>query len=294
MVPAGARAFTRSMHQTPTPLPILVTGGTGKTGRRVAAGLESLGLPVRIGSRSAEIPFDWDDDATWGPVLDGVGAAFVAYAPELAFPGAAEVVRSFSRQAVACGVRRLVLLSGRGEAGAHRAEQFVMASGAEWTIVRCAVFAQNFDEGMFAAAIQAGVLAVPAGEVAEPFLDVNDIADVVIDALTDDRHAGQLYELTGPRLLTFAEAAALIGEAAGHPVEYVPVTGEAFEADLRAAGLPDEEAQGITWLFGEIFDGRNQSLSDGVQQALGRPPRDFADYARRAAATGVWSPQPVR
>ena len=160
--------------------------------------------------------------------------------------------------------------------------------------MRCALFAQNFDEGLFVEAVQAGVLALNAGEVVEPFLDVDDIADVVIDALTDARHVGQLYELTGPRLLTFADAAAEIAAATGRPVEYMPVTADEFQADLEAAGLPAEDAAGIAWLFGEIFDGRNESLADGVQEALGRPARDFSDYARRVAATGVWSPQPVR
>jgi uncharacterized protein YbjT (DUF2867 family) len=281
------------MTQTHHPLPTLITGGTGKTGRRVAAGLDALGLPVRVGSRRADIPFDWDDDGTWGPALEGVGAAYITYAPDLAFPGAAEIIDSFSRQAVAVGAQRLVLLSGRGEAGAVRSEEFVKASGAEWTIVRGALFAQNFDEGLFVESVRAGVLALNAGAVAEPFLDVEDIADVVVDALTDDRHVGKLYELTGPRPLTFADAAAEIAAAVGRPVEYVPITADEFRADLEAAGLPAEDAAGLAWLFGEIFDGRNQSLADGVQQALGRPPRDFSDYVRRAAATGVWSPQPV-
>ena len=293
MEPAAAPAFTRAMTPNTSPQPILITGGTGKTGRRVAAGLDALGVPVRIGSRSADVPFDWDDDATWSPALEGMGAAYITYAPDLAFPGAAEIIDSFSRQAVAAGVQRLVLLSGRGEAGAVRSEEFVKASGAEWTIVRCAVFAQNFDEGFFVEGIRAGVLALNGGDVAEAFLDVDDIADVVIDALTDDRHVGRLYELTGPRLLTFAEAAAEIGAAAGHPVAYLPVTSEELVAELRGAGLPDEDAEGIAWLFGEIFDGRNESLSDGVQQALGRPPRDFSAYVQRVADTGVWSPQPV-
>ncbi len=217
MVPS----FTRPMNQTPSPHPILVTGGTGKTGRRVAAGLDALGLPVRIGSRHADIPFDWDDDGTWGPALEGIGAAYICYAPDVALPGAAEIIGSFSRQAVAAGVQRLVLLSGRSEDGAVRAEEFVKASGAEWTIVRCALFNQNFDEGLFVEAVQAGVLALNAGDVVEPFLDVDDIADVVIDALTDARHVGRLYELTGPRLLTFADAAAEIGAATGRPVQYV-------------------------------------------------------------------------
>jgi len=280
-------------NQNTSPLPILLTGGTGKTGRRVAERLEALGLPVRIGSRRSDPPFDWDEPRTWAAALDGVGAVYVTYAPDIAFPGGAEAVDALVRQAVEAGVRRVVLLSGRGEEEAVRAEDLVKASGADWTIVRCAVFAQNFDEGAFVESVRQGALGLHAGEVAEPFLDVDDIADVVAAALTDDRHIGQLYELTGPRLLTFHDAMAEISAAAGRPVRYVPISSDEFLADLRGAGLPEDDAMGLTELFAAIFDGRNQSLADGVQRALGREPRDFADYARRVAATGAWNPEPA-
>jgi uncharacterized protein YbjT (DUF2867 family) len=281
------------MNNTTDPRPILLTGGTGKTGRRVAERLEALRLPVRIGSRRADPPFDWDEPSTWAATLDGVRAVYVTYAPDIAFQGGAEAVDAFTRQAVAAGARRVVVLTGRGEEEAEHAEELVKASGADWTIVRCAVFAQNFDEGLLVESVQAGTLAMPAGDVAEPFVDVEDIADVVTAALTDDRHIGQLYELTGPRLLTFHEAMAEVGKAAGRPVQYVPVSSEEFVAELRGAGMPEDEAVGLTELFAAIFDGRNQSLADGMQRALGRAPRDFADYARRAAATGAWSPAPI-
>jgi uncharacterized protein YbjT (DUF2867 family) len=281
------------MNNTTDPRPILLTGGTGKTGRRVAERLEALRLPVRIGSRRADPPFDWDEPSTWAATLDGVRAVYVTYAPDIAFQGGAEAVDAFTRQAVAAGARRVVVLTGRGEEEAEHAEELVKASGADWTIVRCAVFAQNFDEGLLVESVQAGTLAMPAGDVAEPFVDVEDIADVVTAALTDDRHIGQLYELTGPRLLTFHEAMAEVGKAAGRPVQYVPVSSEEFVAELRGAGMPEDEAVGLTELFAAIFDGRNQSLADGMQRALGRAPRDFADYARRAAATGAWAPAPI-
>jgi uncharacterized protein YbjT (DUF2867 family) len=281
------------MNDTTDPRPILLTGGTGKTGRRVAERLEALRQPVRIGSRRADPPFDWDEPSTWTAALDGVRAVYVTYAPDIAFQGGAEAVDALTRQAVAAGARRVVVLTGRGEEQAEHAEQLVKASGADWTIVRCAVFAQNFDEGLLVESVQAGALAMPAGDVAEPFVDVEDIGDVVTAALTDDRHIGQLYELTGPRLLTFHEAMAEVSEAAGRPVRYVPVSSEEFLAELRGAGTPEDEAVGLTELFAAIFDGRNQSLADGVQRALGRAPRDFADYARRAAATGAWTPSPV-
>ncbi|MCP3997692.1 MAG: NAD(P)H-binding protein [bacterium] len=267
--------------------PILVLGASGKTGRRVTERLRSAGFPVRAASRSGDTRFDWEDEATWAPALAGVDTVYITYYPDLAFPGAADTVGAFADLAVANSVRRLVLLSGRGEEAARQAEVRVENSGADWTLVRCAFFNQNFSE-TFVDAVRYGVLALPCGDTAEPFLDADDIADVVFAALTDDRHIGQLYELTGPQLLTFTAAAAALTTAIGREVQYVPVTPEEYASELVTYGLPKEEAVGISELFAEVLDGRNSYLSDGVQRALGRPPRDFADFARDAAATGVW------
>lgn len=265
----------------------LVIGAGGKTGRRVSDRLINAGLSVRPASRSTETPFDWSDDTTWRPALAGVDAAYITYYPDLALPGAAETVGGFADLAIANGVRRLVLLSGRGEAGAQRAEQYLQESGADWTIVRCAFFNQNFSE-TFVHAVRYGTLAMPGGDTAEPFVDADDIADVAYTALTDDRHIGQLYELTGPRLLTLADVAAEFSTALGRDVRYVPLTADRYATELVAHGLPREAAVPIAELIAEVLDGRNATLADGVQQALGRSPRDFRDYAQATAATGVW------
>jgi uncharacterized protein YbjT (DUF2867 family) len=266
----------------------LVLGGTGKTGRRVVDRLRARGHAVRVGSRSAEPPFDWEDRATWAPALEGVGAAYVSYYPDLAVPGAPEAVGAFAEQALAAGARRLVLLSGRGEEEAQRAEAIVQRSGAEWTIVRCSWFSQNFDESYLLDPILAGEVALPTGDVGEPFVDAEDIADVAVAALTEDGHAGRLYELTGPRLLTFADAVAEIATASGRSIRFVPVTVEEYTAAMAEQDLPADVVSLITYLFTEVLDGRNARLADGVQRALGREPRDFRDFARAAAATGVW------
>jgi uncharacterized protein YbjT (DUF2867 family) len=270
---------------TPT---TLVLGGTGKTGRRVAQRLTALDRPVRIGSRGGEPPFDWNDETTWAPVLDGVHAVYVAYYPDLAYPGAADIIGSFAELAVRHGVRRLVLLSGRGEAGARASEQALQAAGAEWTIVRASFFSQDFSEHFLLGPVIDGVIALPAGDVAEPFVDVEDIADVAVAALTDDRHVGQVYEVTGPRLLTFTEAAGEIARASGREVRYQPVSTEAYVAAAIDAGVPAEDAAPLADLLAGVLDGHNAYLTDGVRRALGRSPRDFADYARCAAASGVW------
>lgn len=267
----------------------LILGGTGKTGRRVAARLAKQGLPVRIGSRSGHPPFDWNNPASWQPALENVHAAYVTYYPDLAFPGAAATVQSFVETAVRSGVRKLVLLSGRGEEGALLGEQAVRNSGVEWTIVRASWFCQNFSEDFLLEPVLAGEVAFPAGQMAEPFIDAEDIADVAAAALTDPRHAGQLYEVTGPRLLTFADAAGEISKATGRQILYVPVSPREYESALLQHGVPADFAGPLLQLITTVLDGRNSRVTDGVKRALGREPRDFSSYARDAAASGVWS-----
>jgi uncharacterized protein YbjT (DUF2867 family) len=269
--------------------PTLVISSTGKTGSRVAERLEARGVPTRAGSRSADPPFDWENPDTWAAALDGAGAAYVSYYPDIAMPGAVEAITAFSETALEQGVRRLVLLSGRGEEEAQRAERAVRESGADWTIVRCGWFSQNFSEGFFAESVVAGEVVLPATTVPEPFVDAQDIADVAAKALSEDGHESQVYELTGPRMLTFEEAVGEIAAATGREIRYVPVSIEEYAAAAREHGLPEEVVEFLIYLFGEVLDGRNASLTDGVQRALGREPRDFTQYAGEAAAAGVWN-----
>jgi uncharacterized protein YbjT (DUF2867 family) len=278
------------MRTTQDIKPTLVLGGTGKTGRRVAQRLAARGLPVRIGSRSGEPPFDWEDRSTWSPALDGAGAVYLTYYPDLAVPGAVEAAGSFAELAVAAGVPRLVLLSGRGEPEAERGERAVRDSGAELTILRSTWFMQNFSEDYMLEHVLSGEIRLPAGDVPTPFVDTDDIADIALAALTDDRHIGQLYELTGPRSLTMARAAEEIAAAAGRDVRSVSVSLEEHEAECAEHGVPPELVELLTYLFREVLDGRNADTTDGVKCALGREPRDFADYARAAAASGIWNP----
>ena len=271
----------------------LVLGGTGKTGRRVAERLQAGGVPTRVASRAGDPPFDWDDQGTWDAALEGVSAAYISYAPDLAIAGATDAVRACVERAVEHGVRRLVLLSGRGEEEAQRAELLIQRADVEWTVVRASWFAQNFSEGAFVEMVQAGEIALPAGDVGEPFVDADDIADVAVAALTEDGHAGQVYELTGPRLLTFDEAVHELARASGREIRFVQIPPEAFAAGVAEAGLPEEIAWLLGYLFDTVLDGRNAHLTDGVQRALGREPRNFRDYARETAATGVWDAAPL-
>ena len=268
----------------------LVLGGTGKTGHRVAEQLSARGLPVRVGSRSANPSFVWEERATWPAALAGVGAVYVSYYPDLAAPGATDAIRAFTDLAVRSGVLRLVLLSGRGEHEAQRCEEIVRSCGAKWTVLRCSWFNQNFSENYLLEPILAGEVALPAPNVGEPFVDADDIADVAVAALIDDKHIGQLYELTGPRLLTFADAIAEIAKASGREIRYVQVPMDDYVVALEQAQLPPDLVGLIEYLFTEVLDGRNAYVTDGVQRALGRAPRDFTEFARNATASGAWRP----
>ncbi|MGI5175706.1 NmrA family transcriptional regulator [Dactylosporangium sp. CA-152071] len=260
----------------------LVLGGTGKTGRRVAQRLRGAGVPVRIGSRTAPQPFDWTDPATWQPVLSGVRSVYVSYQPDLAAPGAPQAIQAFTDLAAASGVTRLVLLSGRGEDEAAVCEQIVRSAGVESTVLRCSWFNQNFSEDHLLEPVLAGEVALPVGDVPEPFVDADDIADVAVAALTEEGHDGQVYELTGPRLLTFAGAVAEIAAATGRDITFVQVPAADY-----AAQLPPELADLLMYLFTTVLDGRNAHLTDDVRLILGREPRDFADYAKQTAGTWI-------
>lgn len=268
--------------------PILIIGSTGKTGSRVAKRLETLGKMIRHGARHASIPFDWENPQTWAAVLDGIQSAYITYFPDLAFPGAVEKVEAFSAAAKTAGVEKLVLLSGRGEHHAREGEMVVQASGVGYTLVRSAWFAQNFSEGYLRDPILAGVLPMPGGNVVEPIIDIDDIADVVVAALTEDRHAGALYEVTGPELLSFADMARILAAEIGRPVQHLPITFEDFHANVAQAG-DDFVADVFTAIARETLDGRNAYISDGVERALGRAPSSFADFVRKAAANGTWT-----
>jgi uncharacterized protein YbjT (DUF2867 family) len=267
---------------------VLVLGATGKTGRRIADRLEASGVPTRRGSRSAFPAFDWNNEANWDECLQGVDTVYINYAPDLAIPGATDSIQAFVDRARQHDVQRLVLLSGRGEAEAQASERIVQASGVDWTIVRASWFNQNFSEGAFVEMVQAGQITLPAVDTPEPFVDVDDIADVAVAALTEPGHAGKVYEVTGPRMLTLADVAAEISAASGREVTYVPVPHDAFVSEITKSGAPKDVVWLLDYLFATVLDGRNAYLTDGVQDALGRPPRDFSDYARAIAATGVW------
>lgn len=267
----------------------LILASNGKTGSRVADRFRASGLGFREGSRQSDIPFDWYDSSTWPKALDGISAVYVVFYPDLAVPGAKDIIADFTRTAESCGVNHLVLLTGRGEDEAQACEKIVMNSTLDWTIVRASWFAQNFSENFFLDDILRGQVIVPFDDFTEPFIDADDIADVVFAALNDEKHKGQIYEVTGPDLLSFRETIREIGELSNRKIGFQQVPMDDYVHFLNEAEVPREFVGLLKYLFSEVLDGRNAYLCDGVKQALGREPRSFHSYAAATAGTGVWN-----
>lgn len=270
---------------------ILVLGANGKTGSRVVERLEKKNLPVRKASRSMVPKFDWEHSENWKEVLKDISSIYITFQPDLAVEGSDDAIRLLSALAKESGVEKLVLLSGRGEKEAEVCEKIIMESGLKWTIVRASWFNQNFSESFFLEPILQGYVSLPVGDVKEPFIDADDIADVVVASLTEEGHDGKLYEVTGPRLLSFREAVTEISDATGRTIVYEQPSIEEYVAQMTAYEIPKEYIDLSTYLFTEVLDGRNASTSHGIEEALGRKPKDFSEYVKEIAASGLWNPQ---
>jgi uncharacterized protein YbjT (DUF2867 family) len=270
-------------------LPILIIGKNGKTGSRVNQRLQTLGYQTRSVSRSTTPAFDWDNSETWPLAIKGTRAAYVTYQPDLAVPNAESTIREFIQVAVEHGLKHIVLLSGRGEEGAQRAEDILKESGISWNIVRASWFYQNFSESFMLEGIQAGELILPASDTVEPFVDADDIADVAVAALTETGRRNRLYEVTGPRAMTFAQCIEEISKSLGRPIKYTSIPIDHYINAIRDEGVPEELQWLLRELFTVVFDGRNSNVMTGVEEVLGRSAADFEDYVGKTIDSGVWS-----
>ncbi len=268
--------------------PILIVGKTAKTGLRVEQRLQALGYNTRGVARSTSPAFDWEDPTTWRTAMEGTESAYVTFYPDLAIPAAEHAISEFISLAKEVGLRHLVLLSGRGEQGAERAEAILANSGLDWNVVRASWFMQNFSEGFMIEGILNGELMLPASDTVEPFIDIDDIADVAVAALTRVELRNRLFEVSGPRSMTFAQCAEEISTAVGYPVKFTPISIDEFLQALRDQGLPEEVLWLMNELFTVVFDGRNSIPASGVEEALGRPATDFCEYLRKVMTTGAW------
>lgn len=279
------------MANTETGTAITVLGATGKSGRRVVAALRAGGHRVLAASRSGEVRFDWQDPQSWAGAVAGARAVYIV-PPEDAAP-----LPRFLDAARAAGVRRVVLLSGRGGPEVWKgrfgnamaaAEEIVRSSGLEWVIVRANNFMQNFTEELWYAPVLAGRLALPVGGVPEPLVDLDDVAAVVARLLVADDHADGVRDLSGPTAVSFADAVATIAAATGRAVRFEDVDPDAYVAEMRADGLSEELVAELSGLWEIMREGAIATPTDGVAQVLGRPARSFDEWVAATAPTGVW------
>lgn len=271
----------------------LIIGGTGKTGRKVVKSLQLLNQNVRVGSRSAAIPFDWDNTDTYGPALEGMDRVYITFQPDLAVPGAYEAVSTLVEMAKEKEVSKLVILSGKGEVEAERCETAVINSGLDYTIVRANWFSQNFSENFLLEPVLQGVVALPMEDMKVPYVDTGDIADVVVECLLHDEHNYNIYQLTGDETFTFPEVCQLISEATGRDIKFIPVSLKDYVEVMKTMDLPEVYVWLIEYLFSHVLTNpENEHITTDIERVLKRKPRAFRDYVKETAAIGVWN-QPV-
>lgn len=259
---------------------VLVIGASGKTGSRVIDRLKDI-LPetkIKAASRHSQVKFDWQVRETWFPALRGISHIYLTYYPDLAIPASVDDIQAFCDLAIKRNVKHITMLSGRGEPAAQQCEDILMSSGLNWNVVRASWFNQNFSDGFFKAFIEAGTIALPVEHVTEPFVDLDDVADVVAKTIVDASLQNQLIEVTGPELLSFKDISESFSALLGRDVHFQTVTQIEFDTMMREAHAPEDVIQLLGFLFTEVLDGRNQYLADGIQRVLGRPAKNFSAY----------------
>ncbi|PWH82318.1 NmrA family transcriptional regulator [Algibacter marinivivus] len=269
---------------------ILVIGGTGKTGRRVVEQLQNKGIEPRIGSRNASPSFDWDNKDTWVNALQGIERMYVTYYPDLAVPGAKEAIQSLTYLAKELGVKKMVLLSGKGETEAEACEKIVINSGMDYTIVRASWFNQNWSESFFLEPILSGEVALPMSDVLIPFVDANDIAEVAATVLLDDAFNGEIIEVTGPELITFKQVVDIISKTIDRSLNFYDITLEQYIDGMKQMQIPNDVVWLIEYLFSHVLTNpKNQLVINDIEKVLGRKAKTFLEYAQETAQTGIWN-----
>ncbi len=277
---------------------VLVLGGTGKTGSRLAATLAKLGLNVRTAARHrADVHFDWDDPTTHRPALQGIDRLYLV--PPVMRVDFADPVAAFLDLAETAGVRHVTYVSAygtisrwRGAAAIGQAPAQVALRAVELdligrgamthSILRPAWFMQNFSE-TFLKPVD-GLITVPTANGSEAFIDVSDIAAAAAETLASpDAHADAAYALTGPEAITVSEAAEIIAEVTGKPMKHYDIDRDMWIQGAVAAGVPAEYGEMLRILTETIASGKGSRPTDNVETVTGAPPIRFADFARRTA-----------
>lgn len=268
----------------------LITGGTGKTGRKIVQSLQQLGQNVRVGSRNAAPAFDWSHPETWEKALEGIDKVYITFQPDLAVPGAYDAIKALAQKAKEKGVQKLVILSGKGETEAEKCETAVMNSGLDYTVIRASWFNQNFSESFFLDPILSGHVVLPFPEAKVPYVDTSDIADVAVEALLHDEHNGHIYELTGPRLWTFEEVTQEIAQASNREIQFTAVSKEEYIGFMKEAGVHEDYVWLMDYLFTHVLvNPANSVVTDDVERVLKRKAIDFSEFVKETAKTGVWN-----
>jgi len=272
---------------------ILVTGGTGKTGRHVARGLRAAGRDVRIATRNprgvGEVAFDWNAPEKLGALVQSVSAIYLVAPIGVLDP--APVMCQFIDEALRQGVKRFVLLSAsslteNGPAmGAVHA--YLRRNAREWAVLRPSWFMQNFSEGQHLPTIRAQSVVITATENGRvPFVDVEDIAAVGVRALLDSNPHNTDHLITGPRPIGYDEAAKIVAESSGRPVRHLRLSTLAIAERFTTLGLDPEYARVLAQMDEAIAQGAEDRTSDAVERLTGTPPRSFEDFAIQNAC--VW------
>jgi uncharacterized protein YbjT (DUF2867 family) len=271
-------------------LRLLIVGGTGTTGSRVADQVRGPGVAVRIATRrpsaAEHVRFDWTEPRSHAGVLTGIDAIYLVAPIGVTEP--ASLVEPFLATALHAGVRRVVLLSssaipegGTGLGGLHR---LVRTTVPEWTVLRPSWFMQNFlgDHPVGTAVRESGEIVTATGDGRVAFIDAADIAAVAARALTDEEPHNTSYVLTGPEALSYADTAAIIAGVTGRPIRHRPVGPAELTDRLTAAGYPRDFAELLPGLDVAISTGTEDRVTTTVPELTGRPARSFTDFARDA------------
>ena len=275
--------------------PILITGATGTIGREVVKYLRRRNAAVRVAVRDQNkavqqfgrelelCEFDFANEATFGRALAGIGAIFLL--PPLG-PNQTAIVNRFVDAAKQAGVIHIVKLSA---IDADRDPPFVVGSwhaasdrhirnsGLAFTFLRPNSFMQNFINYF---PPRDGVIYLPWGNGRASFVDTRDIAEVAAQALTDENHVNQTYNLTGPAALTIGEIADILSDAVGRKIKYVDVPESAASDGMLQVGLPQWQVDALMELHAINKRSQWNTVTRDVEKVTGRPPIDFATFAR--------------
>ena len=277
---------------------VFITTATGQIGSVAARTLAARGVAVRGGSRDPQrvtidgvqpVRFDFADPSTFGPALDGVTSVFVVAPP--GFADVFSIVEPFMRTAVERNLR-IVTMTASGveyapESPMRRLELLAERTTGGWAHLRPTWFSQNFQTFWLPGIVAAGTIAVPAADARTAFVDTRDIGDVAAAVLADPSISGQALTVTGAQALTYAEAADILAQASGRSVVYTPIDDASFEQGLVSYGVPADYAQLLVILFQAVRAGGAATVTQTVEQLLGRAPRSLQQYAAEHAS--VWA-----